>query len=155
VSIEITVDTMRKTKSRLLSSAAYAPPSEEGAASTEPPQPVRPAQSAVHATKARELSPVAQKGRPQAQRAPPRKKDPKRGRPPKPVLPRIPLRIQPAVFARIAGISLSKVHKDIEQGRIRAIAYSEGVRKNMLLIPTSEFVRVGILDSLDELVGVI
>jgi hypothetical protein len=84
-----------------------------------------------------------------------RKKNPKRGRPPKPVVPRLPLRVQPPVFARVAGFSLPKVHKDIATGKIRAAVYSEGPHKSMLLIPTTEFTRLGILDSLDELIGVL
>ena len=86
---------------------------------------------------------------------PQRKKNPKLGRPSSPVVPRLPLRVQPAVFARVAGLSLPKVHKDISAGKIRAVPYSEGRNRTMLLIPTSEFTRLGILDSLNELIGVI
>jgi hypothetical protein len=98
---------------------------------------------------ARTMSSVVQRENPNSKRNR-RMRDPNRGRPRKLLPPRPPLVHSVSQFAFLTNKSRSTVLRLIAVGKLRALP-SEG-RGVPLRIPTSEYVRLGYVESLNELI---
>jgi hypothetical protein len=78
------------------------------------------------------------------------RRNPNRGRPRRTILPRPPLAHKVRQFAHNIGDSPATVKRKIKRGEIRALP-SEG-RGKPLKIPTTEYLRLNYIKSLNELI---